>query len=268
MLGRYVYTYLKSQGYEVRGHSREINDVTFYREPQIKALLYYGHELRPGDVVINCIGVIKPQIEKTGKLRSIATNSTFPHHLANVCEEESLRLIHVSTDCVFSGKIGLYNEDDIHDCEDVYGKTKSLGEPEKCTVIRTSIIGEEIGTGRSLIEWVKTRKNDTALGFTNHKWNGVTCLQLAKIFEDIIVNNKYWEGVTHIFSPDTLTKEELVRTISDIYELNVQITPTIDVNNMDRTLTTVRDEYTFNIPSITQQIQEQKDFYENLNNLL
>lgn len=264
MLGRYVYTYLKSKKYEVEGIGRDQLDVSKsdYSEPQIRDILRHKG-LKQGDVIINCIGTIKPMVDKYGTLNAIKVNSLFPHMLANVCEFERYKMIHITTDCVFSGKNGSYDEKFPHDCTDVYGKTKSLGEPENCTVIRTSIIGEEIGTSRSLLEWVKSMKNKTANGYTNHYWNGLTCLQVAKVFEDIIVNNKYWNGVRHIFS-DIYTKCALLNAISHIYELNITVNPVEAPTRCDRSMTTIYTNINFNIPPIKNQIQEQRDFYSTL----
>ena len=109
--------------------------------------------------------------------------------LAKIKKEHNCQVVHISTDCVFNGKKGNYNEEDDHDCLDVYGKTKSLGENPDLTIIRTSIIGEEITNKRSLVEWVKSNTSKEINGFIKHFWNGVTCLQLAKIIYKIITNS-------------------------------------------------------------------------------
>ena len=184
MLGRYVSTYLNDY-YDVVNLSRDEVDASKVREEELRAKLH-NLGIKKGDVVINCIGTIKPMVDALGDLNAIQVNSVFPRLLANVCEDMKVKLIHPTTDCVFTGLKGKYNENDIHDISDVYGRTKSLGEPNNCTVIRTSIIGEEVGQGRSLVEWIKSSSNTTVFGFTNHYWNGVTCLQFAKICEKII----------------------------------------------------------------------------------
>ena len=262
MLGRYVYTYLKSKGYGVVGISRKDMDITAFTEPQLRANLFHLG-FKKDDVIINCMGTIKPMVDKYGTLNAIKVNSLFPHLLANVCEAEGYKMIHITTDCVFSGKKGMYNEDDLHDCTDVYGKTKSLGEPNNCTVIRTSIIGEEVEQTRSLVEWIKSMKDKTANGFINHNWNGLTCLQVAKVFENIITKDAYWLGVRHIPSPNTITKNELVKLVSDIYDLNITLNKVEDKNPIDRTMTSKYD-MGFNLPTIKEQIQEMKDFYPTL----
>ena len=264
MLGAYVNSHFKNKGYEVIGFNRNHLDIakSDLGEFQLQAFLY-NKRVERGDVVINCTGTIKSMIDKHGTLTAIKVNSLFPHLLANVCEKMGCKLIFVTTDCVYFGKDGNYTEDFPHDCTDVYGKSKSLGEPENCTVIRTSIIGEEVKTNRSLIEWVKSQEGNTIKGYTNHHWNGVTCYQLAKVFEDIVKNNKYWNGVRHIFSPKAVNKYELVKMIIDAHNLDIVVVPFETPAKCDRTLSTIyfdaEDTFssTFNIPGIITQLKEQ-----------
>jgi dTDP-4-dehydrorhamnose reductase len=257
MLGRYVYTHLNSMvNIDVVGVSRDELDATAFNETQLRAALFHKG-IKRNDIIINCVGTIKPQVDKLGIITAIKVNSLFPHYLSNVCEKEGYKMIHITTDCVFSGMDGPYGENKPHDSTDVYGKTKSLGEPENCTIIRTSIIGEEIGQSRSLLEWVKSMNNKTINGYTNHKWNGLTCFQIAKIFKNIIVNDKYWMGVRHIFSPNVMTKFELVSAIADIYDLHIDVTPTESPTKCDRSLTTIYNDAIFEIPDIESQIREQ-----------
>jgi dTDP-4-dehydrorhamnose reductase len=153
------------------------------------------------------------------------------------------------------GKEGNYLEDTPHDALDVYGKTKSLGEPENCTVIRTSIIGEEINNSRSLVEWIKSRKDLDANGFTNHKWNGVTCLELAKCIDSIIKNNNFWSGVRHVLSPTSVTKDVLLKLINDRYNLNITINNTAAATPCDRSLgSNHKNEY--KVLELVDQINE------------
>jgi len=154
MLGRYVYIYLKSKNYNVIGLSRIELDASKIAEAEDLDFL----NLSTDDVIINCMGIIK-QRKNINKLEFIKVNSVFPYILANACEKISCNLLQISTDCVWTGLQGNYNEHCKHDATDIYGVTKSLGEPENATVIRTSIIGEEIKQARSLVEWIKSNKN-------------------------------------------------------------------------------------------------------------
>lgn len=207
--------------------------------------------LRKIDVVINCIGTIKPLVEDIGVENTTMINAIFPHRLAKYCNTLGIQLIHITTDCVFSGAEGYYTELSPHDPLDVYGKTKSLGEPRDAMVIRTSIIGEELNNNRSLIEWVKSSNNKTVSGYTNHTWNGVTCLELSKFIGNRISNNNYWIGTRHLFSPTTVTKLELVTMIADAFHLNINVTPHKTKTPIYRTLSTVFE------PMINVELEQQ-----------
>lgn len=253
MLGRYVSTFLSKENNVINLTRNELDAETVAEEDITNILV--DNKYSSGDVIVNCIGMIKPQVDKLGTVAAIKVNSLFPHSLANVGENIGAKVIHITTDCVWSGQDGNYTEDTPHDALDVYGKTKSLGEPENCTVIRTSIIGEEINNGRSLVEWIKSQKDQSANGFTNHKWNGVTCLELAKYIQNIIENNTYWYGVRHIHSPSSVTKDVLLRMINDRYNLNIDVNNTTAGTACDRTLDS---KYTadYEVLELSNQIDE------------
>jgi dTDP-4-dehydrorhamnose reductase len=258
MLGRYMLRHLGKSPNHVVAIGREQIDADNAAPLDIRETLLSADCLSGDIVVVNCIGMIKPQVDKYGVERAIEVNSIFPRLLADVCQSLQFPLIHVTTDCVFSGRRGKYTETDAHDALDVYGKTKSLGEPDNCTVIRTSIIGEEVGQTRSLVEWIKSSAGKTVNGFTNHLWNGVTCLQLAKVVEQIVEIENCWQGVRHVYSPTDVTKLELVNLVSDTYNLGISVTPTEAKEPCDRTL---RSNFPLlQIPELSEQIKEMKDF--------
>jgi dTDP-4-dehydrorhamnose reductase len=206
--------------------------------------------------VINCIGVIKPFM-KGNIVGAIKINSLFPWQLADFCRARGAKMIHITTDCVFSGREGNYNENSPHDALDDYGKSKSLGEPDNCMVIRTSIIGEEIHKNASLIAWVKQQAGKQANGFTNHLWNGVTTKQYAKIVDAIIRENWHENGLFHVFSSTSVNKYNLVRLISDRFKLDVKVNPFEAQPPCDRTLATVKDLCgKLNVPSVERQIKD------------
>lgn len=254
MLGKYVSTYFTQTGkYEVTSIGRSQFDAVVDKLSSLQIQNY--------DIVINCIGVIKPLVSKVGILNTTLVNAVFPHLLANECERTGTKLIHITTDCVFSGKIGYYLESSDHDALDVYGKTKSLGEPDNAMVIRTSIIGEEIGSTRSLIEWVKANNGNTVDGYTNHTWNGVTCLELAKFIDRCIVNNVHWTGVRHVFSPSPVTKRELVELIALNFNIILNIVDKETNPPVYRTLSTVYEPMIDK--SIAMQLRELSTFWNN-----
>ena len=262
MLGRYVYTYFKKNDFEPIGISRKDIDIAEVNRVELKEF-FSNLELSENDVVINCIGVIKPRVDELGVLNAININSVLPHVLDEILDEMNVHLIHPTTDCVFDGLQGQYDENSPHDVTDIYGRTKSLGEPQNSTVIRTSIIGEEVNQGRSLIEWVKSNKNKTVNGFTNHQWNGITCLEFAVVCHQIINNDLFWKGVRHVFTPTSVNKLELTTLISEIYDLNMTITPFETPSKCDRTMTTTHDTGII-VKDYRTQFTEMRDYWTTL----
>ena len=173
-----------------------------------------------------------------------------------------MKFIHITTDCVFSGLKGNYTEIDEHDETNNYGVSKSLGElGYNATIIRTSIIGEELKNKYSLLEWVKKHNHTTLNGYTNHYWNGLTCLQLAKVVDKMINDNIWWKGVRHIFSPTSVTKYKLVKMINNTYKLNNIVEPLETENTINKTLNSIYDNNSnFNIPELNLQIEELHKF--------
>lgn len=267
MLGRYVSKYL-SQYYNIINIIRNDIDASIINEIDLhNKLILLG--ANKNDVIINCIGTIKPMVDKLGDINSIMVNSVFPRTLSNVSKKIGTNLIHPTTDCVFSGQKGLYIETDNHDVSniDIYARTKSLGEPNDCTLIRTSIIGEEINQNRSLIEWIKNNKNKKISGYLNHFWNGITCLEFAKICHTLIKSQKYWIGVRHIYS-NAINKYELTTLINSSYNLGIEILPVKVNDSVDRTLSSIYNNEkwielghpSIIIPDLKTQIKEMKHF--------
>lgn len=295
MLGNYIKKYFQLHTKMiVIGINRQIFDA--FTDPITKLEQILKPNLNNRSIVFNAIGIIPSASNKYTLTPSeyIKINGKFPHELSSLCIKYGSKMIHPTTDCVYTGKIGLdqlnfsdstsvessyaisysYNELDIHDDISIYGFTKSTGEPTNCTVIRTSIIGEEVNNKRSLIEWVKQNTNKEINGYTNHYWNGITCLQYAKLVEAIINNNIFWNGVRHIFSPTTVSKYQLVSMINDTYKLNIKINKYAFPENNNKSLSTIYKENSmFNIPELSQQIMELKEFSsqlfnDNINNII
>lgn len=228
--------------------------MSFYLNPFVTSFETTLRNMGHIDYCINCIGKIKPYMEDNRE-ESIFINSIFPWRLSNFCKRAGIKLIHITTDCVFSGREGKYTEQSPHDCLDAYGKSKSLGEPDDCMVLRTSIIGEEWHKQASLIEWLKSQKNGKANGFTNHLWNGVTTKQYAKVCATIIEKNLYEPSLFHVFS-DTVTKEQLLRMVNIEFGLNIALTACEASESVDRTLSTVKAlNRQLEIPLLSEQIR-------------
>jgi dTDP-4-dehydrorhamnose reductase len=176
------------------------------------------------EFVVNCIGIIKQRPDAHSHLASIAINALLPHQLAELCREWGGRLVHFSTDCVFSGKRGNYAEDDPSDAEDLYGKTKFLGEVDapSALTLRTSIIGRELSEFSSLLEWFLGQKDGTVRGFTRALYSGVTTNFLARLVADIIADHPSLNGLYQVTSP-TISKYDLLCLLRQVYGLSTQI---------------------------------------------
>lgn len=182
-------------------------------------------EYKP-DVVINCIGIVKQLEEAKDPYLSIAINAMFPHQLQKLAAEKGFRLIHFSTDCVFSGKSGPYSEDDEMDVSDLYGMTKYLGEVKgpNALTIRTSIIGHEINKPTGLVEWFLSQKGGEINGFTKALYTGLTTNAMADVVMDVIENHSYLSGVYQI-SVGEISKYDLLQIINEQEHCNVTINP-------------------------------------------
>ena len=254
MIGRYCFQYLSQSNREVVGYSRNDFDA---REENVEFI-------RKGDIVVNCVGIIKPYIDKVGIVNTIKINTIFPHILAERCKLVNARMIHICSDCVYSGAKGQYEETDVCDATDVYARTKMLV-PEDVTVIRTSVIGEDLNSdGVGFLQWLL--KQEKVDGYTNCMWNGMTALQLAKIIETIIKSCELWKGVRHVYSKDSISKHDLCTYVAEIYKMTVSIKPVkaasisgTEIDSiLDRTLST---RYTpYDTDTIYNQIVEMEGY--------
>jgi len=192
------------------------------------------------DVVINCIGIIKQLSSSQDPIISLTINSLFPHRLARLCQAIGARCIHISTDCVFSGHKGQYIETDVSDAEDLYGRSKYLGEVsgENCLTLRTSIIGRELETQSGLVEWFLGNQGKSVRGYTNAIYSGFTTLALAGIIAHVIEEHPDLSGLYHV-SAKPITKHDLLVLIRDTYGLSIEIEPYADIW-IDRSLDSER----------------------------
>ncbi|BFU42436.1 dTDP-4-dehydrorhamnose reductase family protein [Krasilnikovia sp. MM14-A1004] len=180
------------------------------------------------DIVVNCIGVIKQDPRVGDSVTTVAVNSLFPHLLARECAERGVRLVHVSTDCVFSGVQGDYSEDSVPDPVDFYGRSKLLGEvPAPALVLRTSIIGHELRGNRSLIDWF-LKASGTVRGFTRAIYTGVTTFEFARLLADVVIPDERLTGLLHVAS-DKISKYDLLGLVAKEYDWQGSIVPSEDV---------------------------------------
>jgi len=240
--------------------SRELTlEVKAVRRSQLNALEPTLDMIHDVDYVINCIGIIK-QNKFAPRREMFMVNAIFPWLLQAQCTHVGAKLIHVTSDCVFSGRVGGYSENDTPDAEDDYGLSKACGEPRNAMVIRTSIIGHELRGKLSLLEWVMSQRGQTIEGYTNHVWNGVTTRVLARAFRDIIVGDLYQPGTFHVHAPHVITKHDLICLINEAWDLGLTIIPTITPVKCDRSLVTVKSlNAKLNVPSMVEMMNELVD---------
>lgn len=184
------------------------------------------------DIILNCVGVIKQIKEAKNPLISIEINSLFPHKIANFIQNSKIRLIHISTDCVFSGEKGNYIESDYPDAKDLYGKTKYLGELvsySNCITIRTSVIGPELKTKVSLLEWFLSQ-NSEVKGYVNAIYSGLTTNELILIIEKYIIPVPEKNGLYHV-SSHPISKCELLKIVANVYNKKIEIIPSSEYKN-------------------------------------
>jgi dTDP-4-dehydrorhamnose reductase len=222
------------------------------------------------DFVINCIGAIKPLIKESDPksvINAQTINSFLPLNIAKSANEFNFKYLQIGTDCVFNGEKGGYNEESNTDAIDVYGKTKIAGEimAKNKTVIRSSIIGPEYGTGRSLLNWFYHEQSDAVSGFNNHLWNGVTTLNFANVINGIIENNYDVGLIQHLIPSDVVTKYELLHLFAKYFKKDIGINKSEADTVINRTLTTLnpqQNEILWNfggyseIPSVEKNIEE------------
>tara|TARA_B100001287_G_C22666876_1_gene523260 strand:+ start:1135 stop:2010 length:876 start_codon:yes stop_codon:yes gene_type:complete len=243
MLGHKLFTYLQREA--------DFKVVGFCRKLSIK-LIPYGENIVDGmdfldfesllsaidkfspELIINCAGVIKQKDEGISAIDEIKINSLLPHMIANYCDQKSIRLIHFSTDCVFSGRKGNYSENDQSDCYDFYGKTKFLGEIDSSNhlTIRTSIIGHELDSEFSLLSWFLKQKS--IKGYKKAVFSGVPTIFLAKFLKKYLIPNNHINGIKHL-SASPIDKFSLLKKINKAYSANIEIEPD-DSLKIDRSL--------------------------------
>ncbi len=240
MLGHMVEKVLsKDEGLEIFcTHRRDANDPFYFNAESGLQNLHTISDKNSGfDYFINCIGITNNKIDERDTLsvlRAIKINAVFPHELADFAEKRDIRVIHISTDGVFSGNAERCDESALSDCTDIYGKTKSLGEAvnDHFLNIRCSIIGPSPFKKEGLLEWFLSQADNAVIsGYTNHFWNGVSTLQFGELCLNIIKGNNFdtlrKESSVFHFSPnDVVSKYELLNLMKTVYKKQIDIIPT------------------------------------------
>ncbi len=294
MLGTYMYNTLKhmkdAQIIPLKRCDYNI-DTLSYRSLSLFLHKYVSTTDYDAFIIVNCAGLIPQRLERVEQSENMKSyfkiNSLFPNllsaYIQNANEEsfenylsynkklKSYHFIHITTDCVFNGIINKsYDENDEYNPlyleNNIYGTTKHLGELcnsemvneiDCVTIIRTSIIGEELYNKASFIEFLKKNANGNVQGYDNHYWNGVTTLQLSKIVKKMIENNAYYSGIRHFYSPKIYSKYEMLNMINTIFHLNVTIEKINHKNSLNKSLKSIFNTCeSYKIPDLEVQIKE------------
>lgn len=252
MLGSCVFrTLAKNRHFDVHGTLRSDSlKAHFSSESQkniisgidvldIEKLENVVQKLKP-EVIINCVGLVKQLAQSKDPLVALPLNAMMPHQLVKIAEQNKARVIHISTDCVFSGKKGNYLETDFSDAEDLYGRSKYLGELNdfsNAVTLRTSIIGHEISTNKSLIDWFLSQQGRVK-GFRQAIFSGLPTVEMAHIIENYVIANPELNGLYHV-SAAAINKYDLLKLVAEVYKKNIEIIPD-DELKIDRSLVSTR----------------------------
>ncbi|MBU3191613.1 SDR family oxidoreductase [Clostridium bowmanii] len=262
MAGHMISSYFKTllQKYEVY-------DICHTVKLEEKSILLDIHDLdslkkiiaglKP-DIIINSIGILNKNAEDDPS-NTIFINSYFPRYLEEQFKNTNIRLIQISTDCVFSGDKGNYDEAFVPDGKDLYAKTKILGEinNNKDLTVRTSIIGPELKhNGTGLFHWFM-KQNDTAIGYSKVIWSGVTTLQLGKCLDLMIENNL--NGLYNLTSKVPISKYELLKLLNSVFDKSILIKSSEQIEN-DKSLISTREDFSVDLPDYKEMLSELRDW--------
>jgi dTDP-4-dehydrorhamnose reductase len=248
MLGNAIFNVLSMQSnYEVwatlrnpkwltyfddRKQNKLISDIDILDFVRLRKVL---KQVQP-DVVINCVGLTKHLDTTNDPLCALPLNALFPHHLANLSLEIDARLIHISTDCVFNGRKGNYKEEDLSDAEDLYGKSKYIGELHKMPntiTLRTSSIGHELNSSYQLIDWFLSQHTKVK-GYEKAIFSGLPSFELGNVIKDFVITKPDLQGLYHL-SSEPIDKYSLLNLVADRYNKNIKIIAD-DTLQIDRSL--------------------------------
>ena len=182
------------------------------------------------DVAINCIGLIKQRDSIVSDIEMMVINGEFPHHLAQIANNHDTQVIHISTDCVFSGIKGSYLESDKPDPVDVYGKSKLLGELNDSDnlTLRTSHIGRELTVKKSFVEWLVSQRGGHVNGYSHAIYSGLTTQALARTISKLLLGNSHLTGLFHV-SSQPISKLEIINKLNELLDLQLTVTPNASV---------------------------------------
>ena len=273
MLGNAVFRFFaESEGFSVVGSMRSARSIALL-PAELRAQVVTGADvgdldgltrlfanIRP-NVVINCIGVVKQLAEADDPLTAIPINAILPHRLALLSTLADARFVHMSTDCVFSGRKGLYQESDYPDCYDLYGRSKLLGEVDypNAITLRTSIVGHELDGAHGLLNWFLAQ-NGEVKGYAKAIFSGLPTVEIARVIRDFILPNPELHGVYQVSSAP-ISKFDLLKLVSKIYGHAIPIMPD-DRLVINRSLDSTRFKAAtgYVVPSWPELVKTMRDF--------
>lgn len=262
MAGHVISLYFQELGHEVVGFARQkskllnntiVGDATDIA--YMKKVIDDGHY----DAIINCIGILNRDAEKN-KAKAVLLNSYLPHFLVEITSNSNTRIIHMSTDCVFAGNDGPYFENSVPNGLSFYDRSKALGEirNEKDLTFRNSIIGPDIKPiGIGLFNWFMQQKGEVN-GFTGAIWTGVTTCTLAKAMEMALSENI--SGLYNLVNNQSISKYNLLKLFSKYFRDDKVIINPSDSLQLDKTLVSTRNDFSFVVPSYEQQVKDMHDW--------
>lgn len=264
MAGHMLYNYFtESKLYDVYGLGRNIESGSqlFNLDVSDTTQLQSLFTANQFDYVVNCIGILNKDAEDFPS-KAIWFNSYFPHYLEEITKETKTKIIHISTDCVFSGKEGGYTENDIKNGIGFYAQSKALGEltNPKDVTIRTSIIGPELNqNGIGLFHWFMCQSDEVKIsGYSNAFWSGLTTLELAKVVLEIIGQNI--SGLIQVAPSSKIDKYNLISMFNSIYK-NGKIVIEPDGNyRVDKSLVSIRTDFNYQVPDYQKMLESQKEW--------
>lgn len=264
MAGHTISLYLKEQGHEVFGFDRRLSNLieSTAGDAMDASFMKDLIGINKYDTVINCIGLLN-QFAENNKAGAAYLNAFFPHYLAQLTEGTNTQIIHMSTDCVFSGKRGQYTEDDLRDGTTFYDRSKALGEldDEKNITLRNSIVGPDINpNGIGLLNWFMQQHGEVS-GFTGAMWTGQTTLQLAKTME--MAAKERAHGLYNTVPDSSISKCDLLRLFNKyIRKEKVTIVP-VDKMAADKSLKRTRWDFDYKIPDYEKMVADLADWIRN-----
>ena len=264
MAGHVIFNKFKDEyGFAVYGIARNIepSENTFNLDVSNTNALEQIIAEKKFDVIVNCIGILNKDAENNPD-KAIWFNSYFPHYLEKITKNTATKVIHISTDCVFSGKKGNYTEEDFKDGIGFYAQSKALGEivNKKDLTIRTSIIGPELNeNGIGLFHWFMSQPDDSQLkGFSKAFWSGITTVELAEVLKWAIEENVV--GLKQIAPHHKINKFDLLQLFNEIFRENKLTIIEDDHYKVDKSLLSTVTKYTYNVPEFREMLIEMKEW--------